>query len=266
MYFVLSDIHGCHAELVKALTHWNPAKETLIVMGDLVDRGPDSLNVIRELMKQKAAHPDRVIVLKGNHDLDWLDWALHSDPKDMNFYYVESQHAATVKSFLNSDTARDANPENFPFDRAEPRAFGQFIRRHFHAELAFLNSGELFHEEDHCIFVHAGINLELENWWMDTRAMTSIRNKFIHSKRISDKRIFFGHTTTRNMHPGRGSDDIWMSNHGDKVGIDGGCSFGDQLNAVRVGKNGLVSETIVIHATSMPKNKNKPKLGVVSHG
>lgn len=263
MYFVLSDIHGCHAELVQALTHWNPAKEKLIVMGDLVDRGPDSLNVIRELMKHDAAHPGRVIVLKGNHDQNWLDWALHCDPSDMNFYYVESEHAATVRSFLNSDTARDANPDNFPFDRAEPRAFGQFIRRHFHAELAFLNRGELFHEEADCLFVHAGFNLELAHWWTDTRAMTSIRNKFIHSKKISDKRIFFGHTTTRNMHPGRKSDDIWISKHGDKVGIDGGVSFGDQLNAVRVGSNACIAEVIVIHATRDTKSNKKRKVGVV---
>lgn len=263
MYFVLSDIHGCHKELVQALTHWNPMKEKLIVMGDLVDRGPDSLNVIRELMKQDAAYPGRVIVLKGNHDQNWLDWSLHCDPSDLNFYYVETEHAATVRSFLNSETAIDANPDKFPFDRAEPRAFGQFIRRHFADELAFLDRGELFHEEPDCLFVHAGFNLDLDHWSMDTRAMTSIRNKFIHSKKISDKRIFFGHTTTRNMHPGRSSDDIWISKHGDKVGIDGGVSFGDQLNAVRVGSNGYIAEVIVVHASRGTKSSKKRKIGVV---
>ncbi|WP_130859399.1 metallophosphoesterase [Gracilibacillus phocaeensis] len=40
----------------------------LIVLGGLIDRGPDSLHVIHTLMDLQTHYPDRVIILKGNHD------------------------------------------------------------------------------------------------------------------------------------------------------------------------------------------------------
>lgn len=241
MYYVLSDIHGCNAELTTALNYWNPAKETLIVMGDLIDRGPDSLGVIRTLMQAEKDHPERVIVLAGNHDQMFLDWVLHTAPADLDFYYSPSLHDATIKSFVESDTANEHNPDGVDFTKMDPEIFGSFITRHFSEELAWLRRRDLFHETDHAIFVHAGINLDLPEWWHDTRSLTHIRSPFIYSNKIAEKRVFFGHTTTVNMHGCKKHNGIWKSEHGDKIGIDGGVSFGGQLNAVRVTESGHVT-------------------------
>jgi hypothetical protein len=64
------DIAGA-AGLVDPGGRWTGGRTTLVQVGDVVDRGPDSLKIIRELMRlQKEAprHGGRVIVLVGNHE------------------------------------------------------------------------------------------------------------------------------------------------------------------------------------------------------
>jgi len=76
----IGDLHGDHdawraiakaAGLVDAKGKWAGGDATLIQMGDIVDRGPDSLKIIRDLMKLQREAPKRggkVIVLLGNHE------------------------------------------------------------------------------------------------------------------------------------------------------------------------------------------------------
>jgi hypothetical protein len=64
------DIAGA-AGIVGRNGQWAGGKTTLVQLGDLVDRGPDSLKIIRELMRLQKEAPKqggRVIVLVGNHE------------------------------------------------------------------------------------------------------------------------------------------------------------------------------------------------------
>ncbi|MNF15660.1 hypothetical protein D3C80_2183680 [compost metagenome] len=54
-----------------------------------------------------------------------------------------------------------------------------------------------------------------------------IKNEFIRYNFDHDKRIIFGHTRTIDIH---GTPNIWFSE--DKIGIDGGCAYGMQLNCL----------------------------------
>lgn len=69
-YFVVADVHGYYYELINALNEkgFNPEDENhkLIVCGDLMDRGPEAVQLqkyILELMER-----DKVILIKGNHE------------------------------------------------------------------------------------------------------------------------------------------------------------------------------------------------------
>jgi len=65
--YLIGDIQGCDSALARLLTHidFSPSRDTLYVLGDLVNRGPDSAGVLRRLRAlQGAAH-----CLLGNHDL-----------------------------------------------------------------------------------------------------------------------------------------------------------------------------------------------------
>lgn len=69
-HYAIGDIQGCHAEFraLLALIDFTPARDHLWLVGDLVNRGPGSLEVLRDVM----AMGDAVTAVLGNHDFHLL--------------------------------------------------------------------------------------------------------------------------------------------------------------------------------------------------
>ncbi|WP_350455265.1 metallophosphoesterase [Slackia heliotrinireducens] len=79
--YAMSDIHGCIEPLqtriaqVEELGFFDTdCADELVLLGDYVDRGPDSLGVLRAVMALEQRAAGRVIVLRGNHDEMFLEW------------------------------------------------------------------------------------------------------------------------------------------------------------------------------------------------
>ena len=81
----IGDIHGCHKEFEDLLDELELEKEDrLILLGDLVNRGPNSARVV-ELAREHAT-----VSLLGNHELRLLNFRKTDDPTHLKKYDYET--------------------------------------------------------------------------------------------------------------------------------------------------------------------------------
>jgi bis(5'-nucleosyl)-tetraphosphatase (symmetrical) len=81
-HYLIGDLQGCDAPLARLLAKiaFSPSRDTLWLLGDLVNRGPASAAVLRRLM----AYGDAAQCLLGNHDLSLLAVAYGHRPPHRN--------------------------------------------------------------------------------------------------------------------------------------------------------------------------------------
>ena len=100
----VGDIHGCHLEFAELLERLELGKDdNLILLGDLVNRGPDSNKVI------DLAKANRAISLLGNHELRLLN-------------FRKTQDTAFQKD-TDQTTAEKLRPEDWTYLEAMPLTY-----------------------------------------------------------------------------------------------------------------------------------------------
>jgi serine/threonine protein phosphatase 1 len=109
----IGDVHGCASALRKLIEHINPQPDdTLIPLGDCIDRGPESRQVVEELLALREQC--RLVPLLGNHEemmLNFLDG--RPQPDD----WLECGGDATLASYGGSREAPAVPPEHVAFIR-----------------------------------------------------------------------------------------------------------------------------------------------------
>jgi bis(5'-nucleosyl)-tetraphosphatase (symmetrical) len=118
--YAIGDIQGCWPELEKLLEKisFDPAKDRLWIVGDLVNRGPKNVEVLRWAMNNEKS----LVVVLGNHDLHLISRHLGLVPK---------RRRDTLEDVLSAP------------DRDEL--------------LAWLRRRPLLHRDGHYLMVHAGL-------------------------------------------------------------------------------------------------------------
>jgi len=167
--FVIGDIHGQIKALkqVLKLSKFDYKNDKLIILGDVVDGGFNSYEVVKELLKIKH----RVFIL-GNHD-QWFIWNLEREWKERT--WTSQGGNATLESYRNR---RDKDHKDF-----------------------FMNH-KLFHIEDGMAFVHGGFFpgiVDLNDEKTDTLLWDRQLISWCYEGNTvpNFKKVFVGHTTTQ---------------------------------------------------------------------
>ena len=98
---IITDIHGCYDECRALLEKmsFDEETDTLINLGDTVDRGPKIYETFEYLRGLKERMGDRCILIRGNHEQMMLDAAANGGA-DRNLWYYNSGEK-TVYAFLH---------------------------------------------------------------------------------------------------------------------------------------------------------------------
>ena len=164
----ISDIHGCCNTFQQLLETINfSIEDHLILCGDYIDRGLHSMQTL-DLILGYIDKGYAITCLRGNHEVMFLD------------AYNDS---TLVPRFLNA--GGNYTLTSFGVDKISdiPKVYIDFIQG--------LKS---YHIEGDFLFVHAGLNFELENPLDDEEAMFWTRGMVVNPKQVDFKTIVYGHT------------------------------------------------------------------------
>jgi serine/threonine protein phosphatase 1 len=199
----VGDVHGCNHLLRRLLdlVSMDPQADTLVFVGDYLDRGPDVRGVIDTLIALQERCP-KVICLKGNHEAMFLDYYVEGRDEELFLYNGGWE---TLNSY--GMTIADARTgEGFPEDH-----------------LRFLSDLALVHETEECLFVHAGLRPHIPIAEQEEKDLLWIRYEFIESDWDFGRTVVFGHTPL--------SEPLIEKN---KIGIDTGAVYGGRLTCVEL--------------------------------
>lgn len=170
-YLAIGDIHGMLDKLDLLLTELLPTlpEDThLIFVGDYVDRGPNSREVIDRLMRLKVERPDTVILM-GNHERMTID---AHDGGDM-VLWLNNGGEETLKSYGLTESEVDQLPAE---------------------HIDFMRSLDLMYEIDGYIFVHAGLRPGVPVHKQNEHDLLWIREPFYLAEPTWEGTVVFGHT------------------------------------------------------------------------
>ncbi len=227
---IVGDVHGCMDELRELLGKLgyepdaeglpaHPQGRRLIFVGDLVDRGPDSVGVV-ELVR-RVVSSGRGFCVAGNHDEKLLK---KLRGKDVRIAHGLAETLAQIEALP---------PEERPLFRSRAAAFIDGLVSHY-----VLDGGKL-------VVAHAGLKAEYQGrssarvrsfaLFGDTTGEVDsfglpVRHRWAHQDYRGKALVVFGHTPV--PEPDR------LNN---TINIDTGCCFGGVLTALRYPENEVVS-------------------------
>ncbi len=218
--FAIGDIHGHTSKLRKLLGKLRERAEpgdSIVFVGDYIDRGPDSrgvIDIVLELRQGKWEGP--VVSLKGNHEVLMID-SLSRKPL-MEEDWLRNGGWDTMSSYTSG---------------APNRRWTAFVPP---SHLEFLEGLQNWHEDEHALYVHAGIPPGVPVAEAREEDLLWIREPFLESDYQWEKVVVFGHTPQYDKPAGLVIDLDKMPwrplDRPEKIGIDTGAAYGGPLSAV----------------------------------
>lgn len=220
-YYAISDIHGLLDELEEAmkLIDLGNNDNKLILLGDYIDYGDKSCEVLYYIKNLNEKYKSQVIVLMGNHEEMFLEWLLH--PKEYVNYFIEDRDLHTLKTFLNNDEIDKFIHSNDVIK--DSTQIANLINDKHKDLIKWLHKLPYYYETENQIFVHAGIDEEAEELWKIGTPKEYFTNKFPATKGRFIKDIIAGHIGTTNFRKDKNNNEIYWdgASHYYIDGIDG---------------------------------------------
>lgn len=243
--FVVGDIHGAYATLYAALisVSFDPERDRLFLVGDLIDRGPDSW-MCAELLAQPW-----VIAVRGNHEDMLINLYEYGEPDE-----AVLQYAASHNGF---DWWLDTSPERRQAVLDAIRPLPMVIELETERGLVGIVHGEVPVGMDWQTFVthieagDPGV-MQIALWGRERLAARDLKGNVINGGRQNKDgvpgvgRVFVGHTPQWNG----------VNRWGNVFGMDTGAIFGE----VGLKKEGRLSLANVACETQVLCAPKKPML------
>lgn len=227
---VIGDIHGGldHLERLLGRLPALNAADTLVLLGDYVDRGPCSRQVVARVRGLPGETAARVVPLCGNHEHAWLRAIDQRDQGGYpDFVMVPGNGCRpTLRSYLDVEEPKLGTPELA--HELESLLTGAFFPAE---EVAWMRTLGHWHEDDFAIYVHGGLVSAGETWlhpaqMPETEKLLWSRERPFFEGYIG-KLVVCGHTRTsllpqaRSLYTPDDPSDMWAGPH--VMAIDTGC-------------------------------------------
>ena len=225
--FAIGDIHGCLKQLISLqknilnTKNFKKDNDLLLYIGDYIDRGPHSKDVINQIIKLQKENI-KSIFLMGNHEQVMIDFLFN---KINNLkYWLNLGADQTFKSYKIEvvEFIKDGF-EDDKIDRLRSVLLNELSDEHIH----FLKNLRLSYSVGNYLFVHAGINPEKTLKDQDKMDFLWSRSDQFFNKNFKFKQIIIhGHTPEKEV--------ISLPY---RINIDTGCFFSGKLSSVCLNDN-----------------------------
>lgn len=214
--YVVGDIHGrldLFDELIHAierddLEYPPPVKTTVVLLGDLVDRGPHSAQVIARAREWKTRRPVRI--LAGNHEEMFLD------------SFEDSQILRHFLKHGGRETLFSYGVTKDQFNRSTIAELQELMNRLVpRYDREFLETFENYVVLGDYLFVHAGIRPEIPLEDQQRHDMLWIRDQFLRYSDPHPHVVVHGHTISEGI-----------DEKENRIGIDTGAFRSGKLTAL----------------------------------
>ncbi|MCB9622361.1 MAG: serine/threonine protein phosphatase [Sandaracinus sp.] len=235
--FAIGDIHG-DLDHLRALVAKLPTlteDDTLVFLGDYLDRGPRSDEVVRVVRTFARELGCKVVTLRGNHEDAWLRVI---DEGWMEFVFPPAHGClATMRSFVDGPVPEEgALPKT---EEAEALFSGAFFPPDV---VEWMRALPHWYEDEHAIYVHAGVIKRGDTWQHPRETDPQTALLWTRSKELftdyRGKRVVIGHTSTEYLPQELSTytvddpTDVFVSDH--VLALDTGCGKGGFLTAVEL--------------------------------
>lgn len=233
----IGDVHGDLAALERLLARLPLLlpEDTLLFVGDFLDRGPEPAGVVRRVRALPGETGARVVFLRGNHEDAWLKACREGAPE---FVLPRGNGCFTTYRAYTGGPVPGTGDDPTA-DELRAMATGAFLPADVVSWMAGL---PFFHEDEHAIYVHAGVPSDGTRWLhpselSDPRPLLWQRSQAFY-RGYSGKRVVFGHTPVRRLphevsaHTPEDPLDVFLGPC--LVGLDTGAGMGGFLSAVEL--------------------------------